>query len=287
MILGFNCQAEEAPLADAETPILAILHDDMANPLVSFQGKNVWAYRAMSPYSTVYQQLPQGARFIPWNEADMPYDPSGWAAYLDKVKAQRPDIKLVYGACNTANWPYGGQWPPDLNLIERCDFYATHVPTFATPEQINAGIQWPFAVTEVELDPNDPDIAALPADDPQRAVLFRQKLMAGGAACATAGAIAAFLWGQSMTDANAIRDPELIKQVKAFNANQNQQGGIMDEATQDQAIQTEMDRETHLAYAAYAMAKMLDKLPTNMIDVALQQEYREHINALDPANLTF
>ncbi len=64
-------------------------------------------------------------------------------------------------------------------------------------------------------------------------------------------------------------------------------GTTMDEQTQDAMITSEMDRETHLARAAYAMAKMLDKLPTNMIDPSLQTEYRAHINALDPATLTF
>jgi|SRR5581483_5038826 len=69
--------------------------------------------------------------------------------------------------------------------------------------------------------------------------------------------------------------------------NQAKGGNTMDEQTQDAMLNSEMDRETHLALAAYAMAKMLDKLPTNMIDPSLQTDYHAHINALDPATLVF
>lgn len=61
----------------------------------------------------------------------------------------------------------------------------------------------------------------------------------------------------------------------------------MDEATQNAMINSEMDRETHLAVAAFAMAQMLDKLPTNMIDTSLQQTYRAHLNAVDPSRFVF
>lgn len=252
-LVGFNLQAEQAAAFPDDLPVLAICHDDRPNPLAAFAGLNVWLYRAMSPYSLLYKQLPHGARFTAWNEADMPYDPDGWAAYLRRVKADRPDIQLVYGACNTANWPNGGQWPPDLTLIGLCDFYATHIPTFATPEQIGAGIQWPFAVTEVELDPNDPDINALPAGDPQRGVLFRQKLMAGAQAAVQAGAVAVFLWGQSMTEADAANDVELQAQVRAFNQQQAQGGNVA--STTEEQIEQQMAIVVD-AFKAIAQGKM-------------------------------
>lgn len=237
--VGFNVQAEEVTLvAGTDVPVVAIVHDDMPDPLRIWQDVNVWAYRAMSPYSNLWTQLPQGSRFISSNEADMPNDPGKWAAYLDQVNASANGIVTVFGASNTQNWPADGEWPEDPTLKSKCYFYALHIPTFATVDQVKARVgSWtnPWCVTEVEADPFDPAYSSLPPDDPQRLAALRTNLLAGARAAIAAGAQFVALWGESLTDADAVRDPLLLQAVIDLNKELAQGDTPMASPTPDEA----------------------------------------------------
>lgn len=204
----FNAQAEQVDLLDDELWCIAILHDDRPNPLQIWQGKNVWAYRAMSPYSQIYHQLPQKARFIFDNEKDNERDVSKWVNYLQEIKTNRPDIVLIYPATNTEGWPESGNWPVDPTIKSMCYFYALHIPDFATVQQLwHLLLGWmnPWCVTEVESPPGTVNLAS--------------RMMQGADTALKAGAQVAALWGQDMSIADALNDSTLRALVKEYNKN--------------------------------------------------------------------
>lgn len=245
-MIAFSCQAEQVGQVEPGTVIIAIPHDDRADPLGPFRAimarDEVYAFRGMSPLSMLYRQLPQHARWIFDNEADnrdpsglFRLDPGQWVGYLQQVKAERPDILLIGPAMNTARWPTDadidagraadpdnlGDWPLDPTVKSMCYFRSIHIPTFATVKQIRyawGGWTNPKCVTEIEQDPQDPAIAALDPADPQRQAIILANLLAGARAAIDAGAECAALWGANMQVADALDIPGAQEAVRQINA---------------------------------------------------------------------
>ena len=210
MIAGVNCLAEMTSLPLAGLPVLAVIHDDFA-PTNNFAGLLPYTntYRAhnrlMSPRSEYFRQLEQGAHMVNGNEND-----SDWFTweleYLQYVRATRPDLRLHHPAPNT-----NGEYPYDPAIAAACDIIDQHVGIgadsngtvvfFPAPTPVMFGK--PVWITEVEVDPNYPELISAIPD----AIAYYQR----------AGYQAVFAWGVAPTEPDVLFHKDIMTRILALN----------------------------------------------------------------------
>lgn len=196
--MGFNVQAEEVNLVDGITPIVAIPHVDFQGWQTPYIGKNVALWRLdLAPNNDKHRDLPHGAAVQLWNEDDdirAGLDPAWRAAKVAQVRAERADLVIVYGAPRVDGDLYGF----DFDLAKKCDIIGMHVTTFADfANDFNwFGARW--MVTEIEADPNHPETYPDLYACAVRALDYQPPT---GPMCE-----GAFLWGSSLTGADAVEN---------------------------------------------------------------------------------
>lgn len=114
-------------------------------------------------------------------------------ADLDRLRAERPDLILHYGAAPA------GQWPTDLALASQFDVLDFHLPVGMAMSK--PPIDKPVAVTEYELTPTAPewDTVVPVAKD------------------AAAIGLNLFVWGADQQTADINLHPDLTVQLNALN----------------------------------------------------------------------
>ena len=138
-------------------PVLGILHDDTDETLgpcmQEFAPLNVVIYRCMSANSQLPIRnatnggIPANTEIIGWNEHDDVQ--SFWDIWWQQVRAQRPDLKIHYGAPDVNNL-----WPRNDPLQAELDFADVHIGSSGFMPQPATIDGKTTVVTEIDIDPN-------------------------------------------------------------------------------------------------------------------------------------